>query len=182
MSGEGGGREGVVSNDGDTRSSSGRNPPEAISSSIEEELERSGIDPSNPEILRAVEIVLSKFYSGPLMLPPAFVLEEYKREFPDIVPKMMEWTDRQVAHRHSIESLIVHSTERRKDRAQIGAAAVALLGMAFATMTGVYGSALAACVIAVVAVGGPVAAYTLASKLDLGANSRDEMRKEAERR
>ena len=135
---------------------------EVIPPALEEELERLGVDISNPEISRAVEVVLSKTYAGPMMLPPAFVLEEYKKEFPEIVPKLLQWTDKQIDHRQAIEWEIVRAAERRKDRSQLGAAGVAVIGLLCSTVMAMGGATAAAVVTAIVAVGGPVAAYTLA--------------------
>ncbi len=145
---------------------------EIIPPELGEELERSGLDINDPQISRAVEIVLNNSYSGPMMLPPAFVLEEYKRELPEIVPKLVEWTGRQITHRHNLEEKVSDASERRKDRSQLGAAAVAIVGIVCETVVAVSGATVAAIVIAIVAVGGPVAAYTLANRFNIGGDSK----------
>ncbi len=107
-----------------------------------------------------------------MMLPPAFVLEAYKRELPEIVPKLVEWTDRQITHSRNLEEKISAASGRRKDRSQLGAAAVAIVGIVCATVVAVSGATVAAIIIAIVAVGGPVAAYTLANRFNIGGDSK----------
>jgi uncharacterized membrane protein len=137
---------------------------EIIPPELEEELEKAGIDTKDPAVSRTISVMLSRSYYGPMMLPPAFVLEEYKREFPEIVPKLIEWTERQIAHRHNDENLARDRSENRLDRAQIGALAVAVSGLCLAAAVGTFGNAVVASIIAIVSVGGPVAATALATK------------------
>jgi uncharacterized membrane protein len=148
-----------------------RGAPEIIPPSIEEELEREGVDTKDPNVSKTISVMLSRSYTGHLMLPPAFILEEYKREFPDIVPMLMKWTDGQVTHRQNLEIKTVDASETRKNRGQIGALIVALFGLGMSTMTAIYEHTVSACIIAIVSVGGPVAATILASKLGAGQNN-----------
>jgi uncharacterized membrane protein len=150
-----------------------RSLPEIIPPSIEEELEREGVDVNDPDVSKTIKVMMSKTYTGPLMMPPAFILEEYKKEFPEIVPMLMKWTDSQISHRQALENTVTNSSERRKDRAQVGALIVALFGLGMATVAAINGQTIAACILAIVSVGGPVAATILASKLWTGTSDQD---------
>lgn len=128
-------------------------------------LRTAGIDPTNPEIFRAVEISLTMMISGALPIAPPQILNEYKSVDPTLVPKLIDWTEQQSKHRRDIEALRANRSEARLDRGQWIGAAVALGGLALATFVGIFGNPWVASIIAIVAVGGPTAAIYLARNI-----------------
>lgn len=98
----------------------------------------------------------------------AEMMQEYRdRGFPDLPDKIVRSIDLQTAHRQGLESLVTKGGERRKDRAQWGAQAVAVTGLVGALVAGYLGVPSAVRVAAiVVAIGGPNAATILGRVLD----------------
>lgn len=95
-------------------------------------------------------------------IPPE-ILAEYERVFPGLGERLLRWTERQQDHRIELEKMRARGSKKRKDRAQIGSLVVAAGGIVIAGVVGIVGSWIAASVIAIVAVGGPLAAVALAS-------------------
>ena len=124
----------------------------------------------NPEISSEVKAFLSlqmsayTSHSGPI--PPAEVLASYREVTPDLPEKIVGWADMQIRHRLALETSTTHRAERRMDRAQLLAFAVAIFGIAIAAVVALKGGSwIVATAIATVAVGGPSAATILAAHL-----------------
>jgi uncharacterized membrane protein len=148
-----------------------KNLQDNLPSDVEKALESAGVNLHNPDVTRAVSVFM-RSYRGTLMFPPAFILTEYKSEFPEIVSKIIEWTEKQTDHRQRLERDDFEADKRRKDRSQIGALAVALTGLLLSALVGTWGNGWVAGVIAIVAMGGPTAAIVLASRM--GVETRHE--------
>jgi uncharacterized membrane protein len=135
---------------------------EIIPPALNSALRTAGIDTRDPNVFRALEISLTTMFSGALPLPPPQILNEYRNVHPDLVAKIIEWTEQQSSHRKSLELITTKRTQDRYDRGQWIAGSVAVGGLALAAITGIFGNPWVAAVIAVVAVGGPTAAIYLA--------------------
>jgi uncharacterized membrane protein len=136
--------------------------PEVIPSPLDIALRSVGIDPKDPNISRALQISLTMMYSGTLPFIPPPILREYRNIRPELIDKLIQWTEDQAKHRRDLEHLRTQGSERRLDRGQHIGAIVALGGLVLAAIVGIYGNMWAAIAIAVVAVGGPTAAIVLA--------------------
>jgi len=133
-------------------------PPELL-----ELLRRSGINVNDPTAVRVlIEASLMKF-QGALQFPPAEILRGWEEVCPGITQKLVEWSDRQVTHRHNLEKQRAERSENRADRGQLIAAGVAILSLILATVLGLYDKTTASAFVALLGIGGPAAAIALAS-------------------
>lgn len=132
---------------------------ELIPPSIDSVLRTAGVDTQDPNVTRALEVML---FSGSLPLPPPSVLSEYERHFPGLVERLVGWTDTQRIHRQSLERLRTEGSENRMNRSQLIAGGIGALGLVCSTIAGVIGNPWVAGVIAMVSIGGPTAAIILA--------------------
>lgn len=153
----------------ETPKSSGQTPPkpaaaqpEIIPPALDSVLRSAGIDPRDPNVSKALEVSLTMMFAGSLPLAPPPILKEYQNIKPELVDKLVGWTETQSAHRRELEKTRVDRSENRLDRGQWIAATVALGGLFLATIEGILGNAYVAGVMAVVAIGGPTAAIWLA--------------------
>jgi uncharacterized membrane protein len=141
--------------------------PELVPPALDGVLEAAGVDLKNPQVTKALEISMSFMVArGSLPLPPAEILAEYEREFPGLGQKLIGWTEQQRGHRQSLERQRAEGSEPRMDRGQLIAASVAITGLLVGGAVGIFGSAWAAGIIAIVAIGGPTAAIWLASTMN----------------
>jgi hypothetical protein len=141
--------------------------PEVLPPALEGALETAGVDVSNPDVTRAVQVSASFFVArGSLPIMPPEILEEYERRFPGLGRKLIDWTEEQRNHRQSLERLRTERSERRMDRGQFIAGAAALWGLTIAGAAAIYGNPWTAAVIAIVAIGGPTAAIWLARTMN----------------
>ena len=128
---------------------------------LESALRNAGVDLKDPNVSKALEISLTMMFSGALPLAPPQILREYGNVRPELIDKLIEWTETQSAHRRAMEKLRTEGSEKRLHRSQWIGAIVAIGGMILASWVAQYNTA-AAIAIAVVAVGGPTAAIWLA--------------------
>ena len=141
-----------------------RIPPEILKQlpeEIRERLEQGGIRVTT-ELSASMAM-----YHGPW--PPAVILAEYEQHFPGWGVRMLELTERQVAHRHALETKQVERAEARMDIGQKLSFAVAGISLASATLIlttapQYWLTSIVALGIVVVGVGGPVVARILATK------------------
>ena len=131
---------------------------------LESVLRNVGLDPKDPNVSKALEISLTMMFSGSLPLASAPILKEYGNIRPELIDKLVEWTELQSSHRREMERKRTEGSERRLDRAQLIGAVVATGGLVLAATAGNY-SAPTAIAIALVAVGGPTAAIWLAHNM-----------------
>lgn len=106
-------------------------------------------------------------YRGPW--PPAAILAEYEQQFPGWGVRMLDLTEKQVAHRQALETKQVERSEARMDIGQKLSFAVAAISLASATLIlttapQYWLTSIVALGIVVVGVGGPVVARILATK------------------
>jgi uncharacterized membrane protein len=122
-----------------------------------------GVDPTDPNVSRALQISLTSLttMSGSLPLAPPPILREYGNIRPELIDKLVEWTEQQSTHRREMERLRTEGSEKRMNRAQWIGASVALGGLSLAAYVANYNTA-AAIAIALVSIGGPTAAIWLA--------------------
>src|ERR1700730_5856526 len=137
---------------------------EIVPSVLESALRNVGVDPNDRNVSKALAISLTMMFSGSLPLAPPQILKEYGNIRPELIDKLIEWTEQQSAHRRNLETLRTEGSERRMYRAQYIGAAVALGGLSLAAYVAHY-SAAAAIAIALVSVGGPTAAIWLAHNM-----------------
>jgi uncharacterized membrane protein len=135
---------------------------ELIPAALDSALRTAGIDTSDPNVSRALEISLTMMFSGSLPLPPPPILKEYESLRPGLVDKFVEWTEQQANHRRSLEAENARRTQDRFDRGQLIAASVAIGGLFISGAVGIFGNPWTSAIIAIVAVGGPTAAIWLA--------------------
>ncbi len=84
------------------------------------------------EITATVVTRVAKFFSGPL--PPPDVLTEYNNAFPGAAERIVIMAEKQMAHRHGLEDVVVSSNSRAELTGQIIAAALS----AIAILGGIY--------------------------------------------
>lgn len=137
---------------------------EIVPPALETALRQIGVDPRDPNVSKALEISLTMMFSGSLPLAPPPILKEYASIRPELVDKLVEWTEKQADHRRDLERLRTQGSEKRQFRAQWIGAVVALGGLVLAAYVGHY-SAPTAIAIALVAIGGPTAAIWLAHNM-----------------
>src|SRR5262245_41312036 len=130
---------------------------EIIPPALDTALRQAGVNTQDPNVTKAIEISLM-ILRGSLPLPPPVLLQEYNSAFPGVVQKIIAWTEEQRQHRMELERLRAQGSERRLNRGQWVAAAVALGGLLLATAVGIWGNPWVASIIAIVSVGGPTAA------------------------
>jgi uncharacterized membrane protein len=135
---------------------------EVIPASLDSALRSLGIDPHDPKISRALQVSLTMMFSGSLPIAPPPILREYGNIRPELIDKLIQWTEDQAKHRRDLERLRTKGAERRLNRGQNIGAVVAIGGLCLAALVGIFGNMWAAIVIAIVAVGGPTAAIVLA--------------------
>ncbi len=99
------------------------------------------------------------------MLPPVEDFRGYEAAQPGTAHCLMKAADEQRHHRFQIESQIVSRSERRRDIGQIISGALAMTGLIGAIALGLHGSPWVAGLLAIVAVGGPFAAQTMAGMM-----------------
>jgi uncharacterized membrane protein len=137
-------------------------PPEITSA-----FRTAGVDPSNPGISRAIQFSLMLF-GGPI--PPPSLLAEYNKAMPGLGDKIVGWTEQQRDHRQSMERERLRGSQNRQNRGQLIAALVAFWGLTLSAVVGIWGSPWVGGILAVVSVGGPVAAIVLANTFRPKAN------------
>jgi uncharacterized membrane protein len=98
-------------------------------------------------------------------------LAEYNATIPGLGDKTVVWTEEQRKHRQSLEKQRTDGSERRMDRAQISAAAIAVWGLTMAAAVGIFGSLYVGIALAIVSIGGPTAAIWLARGMNQKASS-----------
>ena len=141
--------------------------PEVLPPALEGALETAGLDVSNPDVTRAVQVSAGFFVArGSLPIMPPEILGEYERRFPGLGRKLIDWTEEQRNHRQSLERLRTEGSERRMDRGQLIAGGAALWGLTIAGAVAIFGNPWTATVIAIVAIGGPTAAVWLARTMN----------------
>jgi uncharacterized membrane protein len=138
---------------------------ETIPAALDSVLRTAGVDTRDPNVVRALEISLTMMFSDALPLPPPPILKEYDSVHPELVNKIIEWTEQQSAHRRALEKTRTERSESRFDRGQWIAATVAVGGLCLAAIEGTFGSPAVAIAIAVVAIGGPTAAIWIAQNI-----------------
>lgn len=141
--------------------------PEIISPEIESVLRNSGVNPEDPKVRTAIEISMMA-WRGAMPLPPPTLLAEYEQIVPGFTKQLIGWTEQQSVHRKALEVQHASGDERRRDRAQMFGAAVAMIGLVLSAAVGVWGNPWASAIIATVCVGGPIAAVILARSLGDG--------------
>jgi uncharacterized membrane protein len=99
------------------------------------------------------------------LLPPPAALQAYAAVHPDAIEKIMAWASAHTTHRHAPKRQTLERWTKFQARAQLLTAAVATVGLLSAGAVGIWGSPVAACIIAVAAVGGPATARALAHVL-----------------
>jgi hypothetical protein len=143
----------------------GPSPQEIIPATLDSVLRKVGIDPTDPNVSKALEISLTMMFSGSLPIAPPPILREYGNIRPELIDKLIEWTDLQSNHRRDLERIRTEGSEKRLNRAQGIGATIALGGLCLAALVGTFGNMWAAIIIAIVAVGGPTAAIWLAQNV-----------------
>jgi hypothetical protein len=151
------------------RKPTGQAPPDTTSGQIqipaelESVLRKFGVDVRDVNASKVLAAVsLTKMVSGALPFVPPAILQEYKNVSPELVGKLVEWTETQAKHRRDLETLSANRSENRLDRGQWIAGAVALGGLSLAAVVGIIGNPYVAAIIAIFAIGGPTAAILLA--------------------
>jgi uncharacterized membrane protein len=137
---------------------------EIVPAALESVLRNVGVDPRDPNVSKALEISLTMMFSGSLPLAPPPILSEYGKIRPELIDKLVQWTEQQARHRREMERLRTEGSEKRMFRAQWIGAAVALGGLILSAIVAQYSTA-AAIAIALVCVGGPTAAIWLAHNM-----------------
>ena len=138
-------------------------PIEVLPPSLDKALRKAGINPSDPDVTKTLEISFSMLTaSGSLPLPPPAILNDYNRAYPGLVDKIIGWTEEQRRHRMALENMVTNGAENRMNKGQLVGACVALIGLGLSALVGIIGNPYVAGVIAVVSIGGPTAAIYLA--------------------
>jgi uncharacterized membrane protein len=141
-------------------------PPqnEILPPALESAVRNSGVDPRDPKVFRALQISLTMMFAGSLPIAPPAILKEYGNVHPELVSKLIKWTEDQSAHRRDLERMRTEGSETRLNRSQWIGGAVAIGGLILAAIAGQY-SAVASVFIAIAGVGGPTAAIWLARNM-----------------
>ncbi len=138
--------------------------PEELLDALQGILEQIGIGEDDPRARVVISEVRTLVgYRGPI--PPPQMLAEYERVHPGLAKRIVDAWDDQARHRKQLEAQMTGGAEARMNRSQVFALAVALAGLLVAGAVGIWGSWVAASVIAIVAVGGPSAATVIARYL-----------------
>ena len=114
-----------------------QNKLEIIPPVLNSVLRNAGIDPRDPSVSKALEVSLTMMVGGALPLAPPPILKEYQNVKPELVDKIVEWTETQSIHRRALEKTRSDRSENRLDRGQWIAATVALGGLLLATIEGI---------------------------------------------
>lgn len=139
-------------------------PPIPLPPEAERRLREIGDDPTDQRIRRAV--LLGTSFAGPI--PPPEVLREYRQVVPELPERIVGWTEIQLQHRHALERQAADAAERLRNRGQVISGGLAAMGLALAGAVGIWGNPFVAATLAIVAVGGPTAAFILARALPPG--------------
>jgi len=99
------------------------------------------------------------------VMPPAEELAKYENAVPGAGEHIIAAADQQRFHRQGIENKLVDGSERRRDRSQLISGGLSFTGLIAATVLGLLGNPWIAGMIAVVAVGGPLAAQQMATTI-----------------
>jgi uncharacterized membrane protein len=99
------------------------------------------------------------------LLPPVDDFNSYEKAIPGTAEYIMKAADEQRRHRLAIESQQVARSERRRDIGQYISGLLAFVGLGGAIALGLFGNPWVAAILATIAVGGPLAAQTLAGAL-----------------
>ena len=150
---------------------------EAIPAEVASILGVKGGDLSSAEIFQAIQISRTMF-GGPI--PPPSVLAEYNEVMPGLAKNIVGWTEKQTEHRQSLERQRIEGAERRMNRGQIMAGVIAFAGICSASFVGIYGNAIAASIIVIATVGGPVAAIVLAHTFGQQATKKQKNKRKEE--
>jgi uncharacterized membrane protein len=107
---------------------------------------------------QAVAVIsMESFYSGPL--PPAEMLEQYNRIIPNGAERIMAMTERQSAHRITIEDYSVKEQHKQSGKGQKFGFYIGLFGLACATALGLLGHVWLAAIISISTIGGLAIAF-----------------------
>ncbi len=138
-------------------------PTEAFPPALGQALKTAGVNLSDPNVSKTLEISLSMMMaSGSLPLPPPSLLVEYERLYPGFTAKLIEWTEEQRRHRMELEKQVTQGSEIRMNRGQYVAAGIAFFGLLLSAIVGILGNSWVGSVLAIVSIGGPTAAIYLA--------------------
>jgi hypothetical protein len=103
--------------------------PEVLPPALEGALETAGVDVSNPQVTKAIQVSASFFVArGSLPIMPPEILAQYEQEFPGLGYKLVEWTAQQRNHRQSLEKQRTDGSEKRMERGQFIAGGVRFMG------------------------------------------------------
>src|SRR5262245_55628685 len=78
---------------------------EIIPPALQTALRDVGVDPQDPNVSKALEISLTMMFRGSLPLAPPPILREYGNVRPELIDKLVEWTEQQSTHRRELERL-----------------------------------------------------------------------------
>lgn len=99
------------------------------------------------------------------LLPPAGDIRKYEKALPGSGDYIMKAADEQRVHRLALEGIIVKGIESRRSRALWTSFILSMAGLIGATAIGIFGNPWVAGLLALVSVGGPLAAQTMAQNL-----------------
>jgi uncharacterized membrane protein len=114
---------------------------------------------------QSASVVMLVTQSEPEPLPSAALLREYAAIDPSLPARIADQFVAQSIHRRELEALVAQGSERRQNLGQMLTFTLASLGVTLAAVVGIWGNPVVASVLAVVAVGGPAAAFVLARTL-----------------
>ena len=95
-------------------------------------------------------------------LPSPAVLADYARIDPVLPAKFTDQFVAQGAHRMQLEDLVTRGSERRQNLGQLLTFTLAISGLGLAALCGIFGNPIVGSILAIVSVGGPMAAFVLA--------------------
>ncbi len=95
------------------------------------------------------------------VLPPPQELSEYEKASPGAAEHIFRAADEQRRHRHTIEIRLVDGDETRRTRGQLLSGGLSLIGLVGSVALGIIGSSWIAAILAIISVGGPLAAQRL---------------------
>ena len=106
-----------------------------------------------------------RFAINVALLPQADDLVQYEAAIPGAAGYIMKAADEERAHRHALERLVVEEAEKRRHFGLRTNFSLSSLGLIGAAVVGIWGHPWVGGILAVVAIGGPLAAQTLAMTL-----------------
>lgn len=113
-------------------------------------------------------INITKSGAGPVVvtlnvavLPPPQELSEYEKTSPGAAEHIFRAADEQRKHRHAIEAKLVDGDETRRSRGQLLSGGLSLIGLVGAIALGIVGNSWIAAILAIISIGGPLAAQRL---------------------